>query len=484
MTIPAFDFSPLAYAEPDADLPAGGLGDLISALEEMDDAAPAYERAEAYYEGTVPEFFASPRLRRAMMRSGIAFRFNFARTPVDAVVERLQLAAVTCPTDTAADDALRRIWLDNKLALQSRQLLRRACEFGDAYMLVWPSAEVEGQIDVFYNSPQCARVFYDPENPLRKSHAVKRWMVGKQARADVFYPDRIEKWITKPGAQAQHAGDWMPYTDTPDDPWPYDNPFGEVPLFHFRNDQPYGSPEHYGFYGPQDAIHKLILSHMAGVDYQAFPQRYALVHPDADTSEAAAEDEDTFSFADTGTGSTTPGLGEGRSQYTADPGSLWFMRGVNSVGQFQTADHHNFTDPMLVYLRMGAEITNTPLHRVDPTGDHPSGESLRTAEAPFIHKVEDRQLAYGDEARAMFAFALRVAGYDNAEVSVQWAPAQTVNDLEGWQTVGAKLAAGVPPRQAFLEAGYSEEQVEKWGVPDHPVPHPEPTPIPTPPNPA
>jgi hypothetical protein len=44
-----------------------------------------------------------------------------------------------------------------------------------------------------------------------------------------------------------------------------------------------------------------------------------------------------------------------------------------------------------------------------------------------------------------------------------------VNDLEGWQTVQVKIAAGVPPRQAFLEAGYSDEQCDKWGMPDQPV---------------
>lgn len=462
---------PLTIAmPPDEQQATGEVGVLLAALEELDDANEHYERARQYYEGEVPEYFASPRLRRAMMRTGIAFRFNFAKVPVDAVVERLQLAAVTCATDAAADNTLRDIWLRNKIPLQSRQILLRACEFGDAYVMVWPSPDTDGAVDVFYNSPQCARVFYDPENPLRKSHAIKRWETADgRTRVDVFYPDRIEKWITRPKAKGDRAQDWEPYTDSLGDSWPYDNPYGEIPLFHFRTDQPYGTPEHKGFYGPQDAIHKLVLSHLAGVDYQAFPQRYALMDPDTDSSEAAEADEDTFAFPDSGTGSTVPPAGEARSQFSADPGSVWYMKGLKGVGQFDTADHHNFTDPMLVYLRFGAEITNTPLHRVDPTGDHPSGQSLRTAEAPFVAKIEDLQLAFGDEAREMFGFALRVAGHPAAEVTVRWTPAQTVNDLEGWQTVAQKIAAGVPPRQAFLEAGYSDEQCDKWGVPDHPV---------------
>lgn len=461
----------------------GAQADLMAGVAALDDSAHDYQRADAYYTGQVPEFFASLRMRRAMARTGIAYRFNFAAIAVDAVSERLKLAAVTC-TDPTADAALRDIWLRNKIALQSRQIIRRACEFGDAYVIVWPNPDDDG-VDIHYNSPQCVRMFYDVENPLRKSYAVKRWQLAdKTYRADVYYPDRIERWITKAGAKGNKPGDWTEFTDD-DGVWPVDNPFGQIPVFHFRNDQPYGVPEHKGFYGPQDAIHKLVSSHMAGVDYQAFPQRWAMVEADSDTSEAAAEDEDTFAFANTSTGDTVPPLGEGRSELISDPGSLWYMRGVKGVGQFDTADHMNFTEPMLTYLRAGSEITNTPLHRVDPTGDAPSGESLRTAEAPFVAKIEDRQLSFGDTKREMFTFALLVAGFPNADVTVRWTPAQTVNDLEGWQTVAAKIACGVPKDQAFLEAGYSDEQVAAWfgAAGEKPTPAPVTVP-PVPSNPA
>lgn len=460
MSMP-FD-GPLVSLSP-ANTTGGGVAtpDLVQGLQALSDATGAYNHAEAYYRGEVPEFFASVRLRRAMMRSGTPFRLNFARTAVDAVTERLKLAAVNS-TDDQADAALQAMWLRNKMSLQSRQIIRRACEYGDAYVMVWPSPDDTG-IDVFYNSPQCVRLFYDAENPLRKSYALKRWALpDKRVRVDLYYPDRIEKYVTKPGAAGKDAAEWLPFVDDPADEWPYVNPFGEVPVFHFRTDQPYGEPEHKGFYGPQDMIHKLAISHMSGVDYQAFPQRWALVHPDSDTSEAAAADEDVFAFPDATTGTTVPPLGEARSQYTADPGSVWFMRGVQGVGQFDTAPPSNFTDPMLTYLRMGAEITNTPLHRIDPTGDAPSGESLRTAEAPFVAKVEDRQLSFGDTWAELFRFALALAGFDGVDVAVRWVPAETVNDLEGWQTVMAKLQAGVPPEQAFVEAGYSTDQVESW----------------------
>ena len=431
--------------------------DLISATQALAQADPGYVKAGQYYCGEIAEVFASVRLRRAMRVTGIGFTFNFARLPVDARSERIQISAITATPDSA-DTTLQDIFTRNKMNLQGRQIQRRALELGDAYVMVWPDAEDESQVNICYNSPRSVRVFYDPEWPLKKSYAVKQWALdANRIRADLYYPDRIEKYL-RVGKGTKAA--WVQFKDEEGDDWPYENPFGEIPFFHFRTDDPYGEPCHKGFYGPQDAIHKLIISHMAGVDYQAFPQRYALVHPDSDTSEPAAADEDEFAFAND-TGATSPDT-EGRSQFQADPGSVWFMQGISGVGQFDVANPANFTDPMLTYLRFGAQITNTPIHRIDPTGEMPSGEALRTSEAPFVKACQDLMESFEDTWVELFTFALKVAGVAVSDIDVQWKPAQSVDDVEGWQTVKAKLEAGLPVRQAFIEAGYSNDQVEEW----------------------
>lgn len=433
--------------------------DLGRGLRDLDDTQYRYRVAQAYYEGNVPEVFSSIRMRRAMARTGIGFNFNFAASVVDAVVERLEIAAVSTPDVPAAQTTLDEVWRDNKLDLEARNIFRAACEFGDAYLIVWPDADTD-RVNIFYNSPLCVRLVYDAENPARKSFAIKRWQLNDGSfRVDLYYPDRIERYISPPKVQHPKETDYAGYADDGEEQV-LDNPFGEVPVFHFRTDTPYGDPVHRGAYGPQDAIHKLIVSHMASVDYQAFPQRYALTAPETDSTEAAALDESEFSFA-SDTGATSTSGGEPQSQYTSDPGSLWYMQGITSVGQFATADPANFTNPMLTYLRCMAQITNTPLHRIDPTGDAPSGESLRTAEAPFIRKVRDIQLSFGATKREALTFALRVAGID-AQVDVRWSPAASVDDETGWTTAGLKLDAGVPPRQVLMEAGYTSDQVDGW----------------------
>lgn len=450
--------------------------DLDLALTELAQAQGGYLLAQQYYDGTRSEVNASVRLRRAMARTAQSFRMNFARKAVDAVTERLEIASVSC-TAPGAQAMIDDLWKDNKLGRQSKQIMRRAGEYGDAYVIVWPSKTADWDddgiknVDVFYNSAQSVRLFYDAENPQIKSFAVKQWVVHaeKKVRVDLYYPDRIEKYVSKPGVLHPKAADMVHYFDADDgdeqdiDPgpgWPRPNPFGAIPVFHFRTDDPYGMPEHEGFYGAQDCIRKLTLSHMAGVDYNAFPQRYALADGTTDSSELAAGDEDQFAFAlDTG---ATSRAGDPQSQLSADAGSLWWLQGVKGVGQFDQADPSIFTNPMTLYLRFGALITDTPLTRLDPTGAALSGEALRAMEAPFIKKVIDRQASYGETWAELIAFALSILGIDDADVDVHWKSPATVDDQTGWQTILTKLDAGLPVKQTFLEAGYTQDQVDEW----------------------
>lgn len=468
--------------------------DLATALDQLGKAYGSYVKAEQYYEDERGEYFASIRVRRAIARTGAGFRFGFAKTPVDAVADRLEISSVTC-TDERANALLLDMWEDNQLDLEMPNIFRRACEYGDAYVIVWPSSmtDTEDQdsititaaepaegdntptvvdtdadgfanVDIFYNSPTCCRLFYDPEKPLVKAFGVKKWVLNatKQVRVDLYYPDRIERYVSPKGKLQPKPSDMQPFLDDGqgDSDGVIENPFGEIPIFHFRTDRPYGVPEHKPFYGAQDAIHKLIISHMSGVDYQAFPQRYALMDPDADTGEATNNDEDLFAFGlDTG---ATSRPADPQSQLTADPGSFWQLKGMREVGQFAEANPATFLDPMMAYLKFGATLSNTPMRLFDYAAQLPSGASQVQLEGPFVKKVLARQRSFGATLRELFVFALKITGFPGAKVVVNWAPPATVDDLVGWQIVGEKIRNGMPPRQAFLEAGRTVDQVNAW----------------------
>jgi hypothetical protein len=456
--------------------------DLAQALKEMRKARPDYDKAEDYYCADVPEIFASARMRRAMRRSGINYQLNLARIVVESVVDRLEISAITSDDESGPNDLIQQVMECNKFQLQGTNVLRRACEFGDAYVIVWPrenASSVGGvyqpeDIAIWYQDPRTVRVFYSDDNPLEVEFAAKKWEENGRTRVDLYYADRIESFVSKKQGKAKNAADFEPTTgsnrDDSDADADDDNPahitphnLGCVPVFHFRTgaDQ-YGEPEHRGFFPVTDMIHKLAISHMAGVDYQSFPQRYALMDPDSDTSEAARLDEGLYSFEMQQGGTTEPYGTEARSQFKADPGSVWMAPGIKGFGQFDAADPKNFTDPMEFYIRMGATVSNTPLHYFDPSGDAPSGESLRTAEAPFIKKVENRKLSFGDTWREVFTLVLQMLGHDKAKVVVHWKPSASNDDEFSWQVAQLKQAAGVPVEQTLLENGYTATQVEEW----------------------
>jgi hypothetical protein len=456
------------------------MSDLMTGLRELHGSKGDYLQAEEYYEGRAPEQFASVRLRRALARTGTSFKFNFARIPVDAVVDRLELNSLTS-TDKQANLALQELWDDNQLDLEAPNVHRRAEEFGDAYLIIWPSPDDDGDgdidVDIFYNSPMHCRIVYDPENPRRKLFGIKHWCEAEQMRVNLYYRDRIEKWVTRdPKAKGDREEDWVEYLDADDPTWPLPNPYNQIPMFHFRTDRPYGTPEHKQAYGPQDVINKLVITHCSTIDYQGFPQRYLLADGDTDSDEIAEDlpfpfpaalDTDESQYADGALDRprTSTAREPEKASLGADPADVWWLKNVKSAGQFAVADPKVFTDPMDRYVKAMAQVTTTPFHFFDSTGDAISGESRQEADLPFTKKVRNRQISFGATWREAMEFALLVAGFEGATVRVQWASPTRVDDLAGWQTIKAKVDAGVPLKQALQEAGYTAEQVNEW-LPD------------------
>lgn len=437
------------------------MSDLVTAVQEIREHADAYRLAGDYYEGNVAELFVSPTVRRALRNAVGGFDLNLARRAVDAVLDRMVITAVHVPNDEGAMRALvDTVWTPNRMHRYAKQVHWAALTYGDAYLIVWPG-EDDGTVEMHYNSPVSTRVFYDPENPRVKSHAAKMWTIGARdqivTRVNLFYADRIEKWTTKPGSRACEDVDFIPYEEDGAD-WPLVNDTGQVPVFHFRTADPYGRPEHRGAFGPQNALTKLSATLMATIDYQGWPQRYALMNEGSE--ELADWDDDD-----------TANPNEAESSLKATPGGLWKLPGTSKVGQFDPANIDAFLKPAGFYIRAMAAATATPLRFFDPQGQIPSGEALRADDAPLAMRIIDREEWLTEEWSEALRYAGQLAGISLLSVDVRWRPVQIVDDLTGWQTVAQKIAApvGVPREVALVEAGYPSDVVAGWPKPP-PVP--------------
>lgn len=413
--------------------------DMKKALDMIRDKRNFYLTAEAYYEGTQSEVFTNPSWYRLLSVNGNDFRFNFSRTVVDSVLNRLEIANITANTE-AASQRISDIWQMNDLQIDADEIHRRTLVFGSAYAIVW--TDINGEITVDYNSPLTTVMIYDDENPRVKKFAAKLWQTEdpndytkKIARLNMYYSDRIEKYQMSGEIENVVSVTGFVLVDTVENPW------GEVPVFHFRTTKPYGRPEHIDAYGPQDAINKLVVTHMNTVDYQGAPQRYAL-----SGGGNSAEFED---FNEEGTDAENLGM------LKNGPGELWYLKGVSKVGEFAPADHKVFTEPVRDFVRSMASITNTPLHYFERTGSVPSGESLRTAEAPLLKKVEDRQISFGSTWADMFRFILKIDNEQEPDVQVDWKAVESMDSLDAWEVAVKKRIVGVSLEQVLVEMGYN-----------------------------
>ncbi len=208
----------------------------------------------------------------------------------------------------------------------------------------------------------------------------------------------------------------------------------------------------------QALINKTVMSHAATLDYQSLPQRYGLIDPAVDQSgqQGADFDPDRPEDAD------ADPEGDHASQLRNDPGEFWQLTGYKDVGQFAAADPDTYLKPLDRWVKAMSQVSETPFHLFDSTGDQMSGVSRREATGPLLARVENLQRSFGATWSDAFEFALRLLGYDDMSVQVRWKPAEQVSDAEGWATVAAKVAAGMPREQALIEAGCDPEQVKAW----------------------
>lgn len=430
------------------------MSDIKIALEQILTKRDGYKQAEAYYEGVNAEVFANQRWFKLFRYEGSDFRFNFSKTVVDSVLNRLEIKQVLAGTPQA-EEYIDTIWEQTDLKLDINEIHRNALVYGDSYAIVWPDSD--GTLAIDYNSPMNTCVIYSQENPRQKDFAAKIWQINdgstKMIKMNLYYPDRIEKFMSYGDLDTMSVSMNM----TPMEIIP--NPWGEIPVFHFRTHKPFGRPEHADAFGPQDAINKLISTHMLTVDYQGAPQRYAL------SSGGNASEMEDFSDDDTAR--------ENIGSLQNGPGELWYLQGVSSVGQFPAADPSIFTAPVMEYVNAMASITSTPNHYFLKGSNIPSGQALRVAEAPLFKKVLNRQLALGSTWRDLFKYMFKIEGIP-ADVEVKWENAESVDSLDNWDIAVRKKSVGVSLRQILIEAGYDPEiadavVAESLGQPGEPL---------------
>lgn len=430
-------------------MPPDELGKALALLKAR---AAAYDLYGDYYRGKQRLAFASKKFNDAFGSLFQAFADNLCATVVDAVGDRLTLVGFGTEgrqqdgvaVDSPAAQAWA-LWKANRMDEQSAIVHTEALACGDAYLIAWTDSD--GNPRLYPNPARRVVVVTDDERPELALWAAKVWPLDDgRVRATLYYPDRIEKYVTRAkssSALPDKPSIFQEY-EVEGESWPLPNPYGRVPVFHFANNRGmhgWGRSELEPVIPLQDGLNKSIADMLVAAEFLALPQRYAI----------GLEVE------------TDPTTGKAKAPFSPGADRIWAVANdAVKFGQFDPADLDGFLREQDSFRTEIARVSRTPLHYLTPiSGDFPSGESLRTAEAPFLSKVKRRQVSYGNVWEDCFRFLLQMTNGPDVALNALWQDPTPKGEKEQAETVQIKRLLGVSEAQGLSELGYSPEQIQQ-----------------------
>lgn len=418
------------------------------AIEQFRNQAGRYRRSSRYYAGEHSLSFATEKFANTFGDLFREFALNLCPAVCDAIKDKLKITGFGVRSEerdrsrTLSAD-VNEIWRANRMAIRAGEVHKEALKNGDAYVIVWPAAD--GAVQIFPNSVETCTVGYDEEMPGRVKWAAKYWRTrDKRTRLNLFFPDRIEKFISKDAQDGflPNAESFTPTVESArsiasknaeerDESRTLNNPFGVVPVFHFANNADIGSfgvSELEPAIPVQDGLNKAVLDMLVAMEVCAYRQRWAAgieIQYDKDGNAAAP--------------------------FKAGIDHLWLAEDPDAkFGDFAAADLEQFLKVKDGFRIDIASVTGTPLYYLMPqVRGFPSGESLRKAETRFVAKVRDRQEQFGTVWEDVMTFALRIAGHANAAVTTEWEPASPLTEREMLENLKLRRELGLDAEEGL-----------------------------------
>lgn len=410
----------------------------------FNDYCPAYKKYDEYYHGKQFSVFSNYELRESVGMLADVFE-NFTENVCPVIVnttnDRLRISGFD--VEENYQETIDRIWKQNKMLNKSSLIHKATLINGDAYVMVW--YDLNGKARIYLQDTKNIAVLYD-EDGENIIEAVKCWTVGKKIRLNVYYPDRTERYISKT--------DRATFSSTPEDYEAIDvipNTTGRVPIFRFTNNSfEFAQSELTNVISLQDSLNWSTVYMLIGEVGAILPTKYI-------TGQKAEKDPIT----------------QRPKRYRSKPGDIMLIGNENAKpGQFEAANLKQFLDIHNDMRQSIARISSTPLHSFFMAkGDYPSGAALKTAEAPLLGKVENRQNSYGETWAEVLKFAAVLEGVTGIEeVETIWVDTTPDNSKEESEVALNMIDAGVPKDEVMKKTwGYTDKQIEEWNAANMPM---------------
>jgi hypothetical protein len=408
--------------------------DLQRAYKALSGKRKAYTDLWAYYDGKQPTVYTSKRLKEIFKDLDATFNENWCSVVIDCATDRINLQGFSVAGESGKK--LTELFQELQLGLEADDVHEAALVTGEAFLIVWKE-EDDPLPQAYYNDPRLCHLFYDPENPRKKSFAAK-WWVDEQlkTRLTLYYPDRLEYYISRGKTDATaSANAFMPVPE--DDK--ADNPFGEIPVFHFRPERRTIKGDLANVVPLQNGINKMLADMMVAAEYGAFKQRYVISN--ADTTNLKNAPNEVWNIP----------AGDGVGQ-------------ASQVGQFDATALENYLKAIDSLAAAAAIISRTPKHYLFSQVGTPSGEALIAMEAPLNKRVQNHIDRFTITWREVAAFLLKLSGAADVpliSIQPQFTKPETVQPKTEADIRKTNVDSGVPLVTALRWEGKTQEEIDQ-----------------------
>lgn len=391
-----------------------------------------------YYDGKHKLSFATSKYREEFDQMLREVCDNWCPIVVDAVSERMHVEGFRFSKDGKADSEAWDIWQECFLDSDSELLHTETLVAGLGFVMVWGQDTGTGAEPVItVEDPTQVYVSLYPGSRRHRQYALKKWSDDwtSDEYLNLYTADNVFKFRRKGGKLEELE------TIT--------NPLGVVNVVPFYN-RPRTMPhsyrsEIYDILSTQDQINKILCDAIVASEFAAYRQRWA-------TGVEVELDETTKKPVNPWE------TGSNRILIAPDPDSKF--------GAFDATDLSNYVRLLENRIQSVASRTRTPPHYLlGQSGSFPSGESLKATETGLIAKTKSRMRHFGESWEEVMRLAFAVEGdaerasYYRAETI--WADPESRTEAEHVDALLKLRTLGVPIRQLWEDAGYSQEQIER-----------------------
>lgn len=381
---------------------------------------------------------------------------NWPGLIVGSVEERLEVQGVRFG-DEEADEEAWAVWQENGLDAESSMLHDSTLTTGRGYALVWGDGSRDPQPRVTLEHASMCVVEYEPGSHRRRRGALRRWKDGKRWLANLYTPEAVYKFQARAdGDLPSEAAAWV-RREVPDEAWPLDNPFGEVPVVEFAVNRslrpaPFGTSR--GEFATNlrhiDRINYKVFSGLVALTWSGFPLRYVIGDPIL------------YEKTDEGVDDKTKPIPPFKALASA---VAQFTNPEAKVGQLPEANIENYSPEM--DIKHLAALTKTPAHYLLGEMVNLSADAIRAAEAGLISKVRRHHRSLGESWEEVTRLALRVKdpedprGFDQ-QAQIIWKDPES-RSLAERADAATKLASVNMPWQgiASLVLGLTPQEISR-----------------------